>query len=227
MIIEGEGEYWCADHRCAVGPGFIVSFAPGNPHGLRSSQENSFAFYRITFVGTYTAGLFREVFAQQSKTGLLSESERVAELYARMLREAVESRPYHEDLLIQYVPVLLTTIRQGMQARGLPTRAQELWLKAKATMDAEFIEGISVADVAANCHCSTEHLSRSCRKLNVPTPSEYLIKLRMNHAAQLLRLKQDKLAVVAEQCGYANEYAFSKAFRRYFGRSPGAWRIDN
>jgi AraC-like DNA-binding protein len=55
-------------------------------------------------------------------------------------------------------------------------------------------------------------------------PIEYLARLRMQLAAERLRTSRQSLGQVAEAVGYESEAAFSRAFRRIVGVSPGAWR---
>lgn len=55
-------------------------------------------------------------------------------------------------------------------------------------------------------------------------PMHYLTLWRMHLAAQLLRDKHDSVAQVAIAVGYESEAAFSRAFKRQFGASPGGWR---
>ncbi len=56
------------------------------------------------------------------------------------------------------------------------------------------------------------------------TPMHYLTLLRMNKAASLLKLDGTKLLNIAEAVGYESETSFSKAFKRWVGVSPGAYR---
>lgn len=55
-------------------------------------------------------------------------------------------------------------------------------------------------------------------------PGRYLTVLRMRRAADALTRGEASLATIAAGVGYANEYAFSTAFRRIYGVSPGRWR---
>ncbi len=52
----------------------------------------------------------------------------------------------------------------------------------------------------------------------------YLTLWRMHLAAQLLREGHESVAQVAVAVGYESEAAFSRAFKRQFGASPGGWR---
>jgi AraC-like DNA-binding protein len=55
-------------------------------------------------------------------------------------------------------------------------------------------------------------------------PMQYLALWRMHMAAQSLREGHRSVAQVGASIGYESEAAFSRAFKRQFGESPGAWR---
>ena len=110
-----------------------------------------------------------------------------------------------------------------------------------ACLDLEGEETISVAervrraidnagtlsfDFAALCRelgYSREHVTRSFHAAYHRTPCQYFNLKRMNVA---LRLLMDGATVghVADELGFASPYAFSKAFKKYFGLSPEKYR---
>lgn len=55
-------------------------------------------------------------------------------------------------------------------------------------------------------------------------PMSYLTGWRLGHAARLLRETDAALANIAPKVGYSTEFAFSAAFRREYGVSPGRFR---
>jgi transcriptional regulator GlxA family with amidase domain len=55
-------------------------------------------------------------------------------------------------------------------------------------------------------------------------PMRYLTCYRLARAADRLRTSGESLVDIALQTGYASDVALSKAFKRYFGMSPGAFR---
>lgn len=55
-------------------------------------------------------------------------------------------------------------------------------------------------------------------------PGEYLFNWRMNLAKHFLSSKNELLSETAQKIGYKSEAAFSSAFKRHFGISPGRYR---
>jgi len=55
-------------------------------------------------------------------------------------------------------------------------------------------------------------------------PMQYLTQWRMQIAAGLLSRGSAKIAKVASEAGYDSEAAFSRAFKKFVGSSPGEWR---
>ncbi|PMQ16557.1 RCS-specific HTH-type transcriptional activator RclR [Janthinobacterium sp. AD80] len=82
----------------------------------------------------------------------------------------------------------------------------------------------TVAQLAAECHISRSVFARRFETtLGVP-PLRYATELRMRLAAQLLTHERVSIDVVARRLGYTSQAAFSRAFKRVIGKSPGACR---
>ena len=53
---------------------------------------------------------------------------------------------------------------------------------------------------------------------------QYLTRWRLQLAARLLEDGRATVSQAAATVGYQSEAAFTRAFKRYVGESPGAWR---
>jgi AraC-like DNA-binding protein len=82
----------------------------------------------------------------------------------------------------------------------------------------------SIAQLASDAGMSRSAFAERFSALVGETPMHYLTRLRMNKAAGLLKLNRAKLVNIAEAVGYESETAFNKAFKRWVGVSPGAYR---
>ena len=98
-------------------------------------------------------------------------------------------------------------------------------LLAKMT-EAELAEA-SLADLAAQVHCSERHFSRLFReKFGVPLRSRQ-IELRLQRAQQLLADPNAKVINVAHESGYRHLGLFNVMFKKRFGVTPSEWRQQN
>jgi AraC-like DNA-binding protein len=59
------------------------------------------------------------------------------------------------------------------------------------------------------------------------TPLEYVTEWRMQKAVSLLQRRDKKLVDVAQSIGYESDAAFSKAFKRVVGLTPGEYRRNS
>lgn len=96
--------------------------------------------------------------------------------------------------------------------------------RAISSLHAEPSRHWTVEDLAAQAGASRTVLGERFAKMVGAAPIEYLARLRMQLAAERLRTTRQTLGQVAEAVGYESEAAFSRAFRRIVGVSPGAWR---
>ena len=79
-------------------------------------------------------------------------------------------------------------------------------------LDIEQLAGI------ANMSASTFH--RNFKQITASSPIQYVKKLRLNHARELLLDQGLKVKQAAAQVGYDSPTQFSREFTRYFGQSP-------
>ncbi|MEM7060218.1 MAG: AraC family transcriptional regulator [Pseudomonadota bacterium] len=85
---------------------------------------------------------------------------------------------------------------------------------------------ISVEDLARHVAISRSHFSRRFRATTGQTPYQYILDLKLDHAATTLRVDQEtKVIDAANMVGFRNPARFAEAFRRRFGQSPRKWRL--
>jgi AraC-like DNA-binding protein len=95
--------------------------------------------------------------------------------------------------------------------------------KVREAIDVELVQGAMLESVAARLHMSAGAL-RSRLRQHGTTYSELLDRLRRDHAKRALRQTQVGVAELAHSLGFAHPPAFHRAFRRWFGVTPNAYR---
>lgn len=79
---------------------------------------------------------------------------------------------------------------------------------------------ISIEHLAEISNVSQSYLKKLFVKRFGVTPIKYIIQLKINYAADLLKTGIYTVSQVAEICGYNNVYFFSRQFKEYMGITP-------
>jgi AraC-like DNA-binding protein len=79
----------------------------------------------------------------------------------------------------------------------------------------------TVESLAESAGMSRSAFAARFKGLLGQTPLEYVTEWRMQKAMQLLEQRDRKLIDVARSVGYESDAAFSKAFKRVVGATPG------
>jgi AraC-like DNA-binding protein len=86
-------------------------------------------------------------------------------------------------------------------------------------------EPVRRADLARAAGVSEAHLQELFRAAAGVSPMEYVIRLRLRRAMDLLARTGLPVGQVAERCGFASPYYFARLFRRRLGVAPSGYRI--
>lgn len=156
----------------------------------------------------------------------------VAQLTKTILSQ-VRNREPLSMLALEDVSLLVSThlLQHYGNGKGIP-RAQpslESWQKIRTEeMLRSHLEGeIRIADLAIACQLSPSHFSRCFRQSFGTSVHQWLIKLRIDTAKNLLREPELNLAEVGFRSGFCDQAAFTRAFTTLEGTTPFRWRKLN
>ncbi len=100
------------------------------------------------------------------------------------------------------------------------------WQKRRAAeMIRERLDGnIRLSQLARECGLSVSHFTRAFRKSFGVSPYRWLLERRIDYAKALLLTSDLPIANIALQSGFSDQAAFTRAFGRIVGDSPGRWK---
>jgi AraC family transcriptional regulator len=116
--------------------------------------------------------------------------------------------------------------REGGKRDG--SRIAPRWLqRARDMIESRFLEALSLAEIAHEAGVHPVHLSREFHRYYDCTVSDFIRKLRIEHASRLLADTTTPLAEIALGCGFADQSHFSATFKREMGITPARFRLLN
>jgi AraC-like DNA-binding protein len=121
--------------------------------------------------------------------------------------------------------LVLSLLRQYGRPSSRPARRHALsWVAPYLSF--HIGEPLTVADMARRANLSPSRFSAVFRQHFGLSPHQYSLRLRVEHAQELLRTTDAPIKAIAASCGFADIHHFSRTFKRIVHQSPGAYRRE-
>lgn len=91
-------------------------------------------------------------------------------------------------------------------------------------IDRHYREPITIPQLLQVAHMSQSTLMRTFQRVFKRAPIDYLIRVRIQKACELLADQEQRITDVALACGFNDSNYFTRQFRRVSGRSPREYR---
>lgn len=97
-------------------------------------------------------------------------------------------------------------------------------MKIEEYLRANYQQDITLQEIADRFYLSREHISRKFKQEYHETITDYVMRIRMEKAKDLLANPNLKIYEIAYHIGYQNEKYFSKVYKKFFGVTPNEYR---
>ncbi|MGL6531350.1 AraC family transcriptional regulator [Aeromonas hydrophila] len=163
-----------------------------------------------------------DAFASHPRLGCTSQQATVL----RTIENLYAEQERHQDPLLSALLVeqLGFYLRRLLQKGEGQRRGERLALRLELLLKEALTEPWDIARMAGALHLSERQLYRLCQQHFALAPMALLQRLRLQRAALLLASRADSVKLLAELCGFKNEYHFSTAFKRQHGLAPSHYR---
>jgi len=232
FVAAGRGTLDLKGRRHDLLPGTVFAYGPGMPHTIRTDPRLRLRKYYVDFLGADAVARMQAARIPPGSIRRVTQPQEVGEIFDLLQQCGLAQSSHAAALCSQLVGLLLTKIAE----RGV--RPDESDRPGGATFE-RF--RLFLADgrqrftsVAAACRefgISPAYGCRLFRRFDTTSPYRFLLRQRMQLAAEMLSRRDrggDRPLVrdVAARLGFADQYQFSRAFKRVFGTSPARFQQE-
>ncbi len=150
---------------------------------------------------------------------------RAEQLAGDMEKELSEAQPGFEAALRAKLTELIIYLSRAYTASET-TEAHALLRVGNVigALENDFSRHWKIEELLRIAHMSRSNLMRVFRKATGQTPIEYLVRLRIQRAMELLRGTDLPITEIAMEVGFSDSNYFTRQFRKAAGETPSAFR---
>ncbi len=241
-VVKGRAEHTINGKTFIMSEGDYFLINRKDSHAYLSVSEEGFRIINCLFLPQFIdktlahAGTFREILDDYLvQFGYRKFSDRVTlqcyhdqdgfvgTLMQKMLSEYREKKPGYKEILRNcLISTLVCLLRNDTED---PEAGNEQITKyIKEYVAEHYTEPISLSELSKHLNFSLTHVSLTFKKDTAVSFRDYLIKVRMEKACQLLRTTKKTVTEISQLVGYADPAFFYRSFKKYLGLTPTEYR---
>ena len=224
-VARGVGALRLDGKRHHLEPGTIFSYGPGVRHDITSNAQSPFGKYFVTFSGRNAVPFLKSFKLLPGHAARVFPPNALATLFDELIQCGLSHGRGTAELCVKLLECLALKIA-GVNAplKSAKTLAFATYQQCRRHIEQNFLKLRTLEQVACECHVNKAYLCRLFRRHDIRSPYQYLLRLKMSHAAERLRLPGCLVKQAAEEIGFADPFHFSRVFRSVLGVSPAKFR---
>jgi len=212
-------------HRIIPGEAFLVNI-PGDHHYYYSDKDTHWEFIYLTFFENNLMPKWRELQKQCGHILKISIDSPVImqlnQIYEGAVKETITDKFIASSLVYTFVMECYRAVNASIYAP--PEQKPAPIVTAIRFIEKYYSEDIRLEDLACEVRLSKYHFARLFSKSVGLSPAQYIRKIRIEKAVQLLNQTEHSVEQIGRSVGFSNGNYFCKVFRKMVGTSPERFR---
>ncbi len=226
-VASGSGTLECEDggkYNIGAGQGFLI--LPGEKTTYQASEKDPWHYAWVGYCGTAAAAITHSV-GLDAKHRVFSAAD--AMLVWRVLADLQkETQQMGLNQLIGIGNLLrFLCLIAPVKNASKDEIGKQYCKKAQWYLEGRYDRDVSIEETAAFVGISRSYLYRIMMEEMGCSPKALLLKIRMEHALQLLKHTPLSMDDIAKRIGLRTGEQFNVCFRSFYGTTPGKYRSEN
>ncbi len=224
-VERGRGEVKLQERNFQLQPGRLFAYGPGVSHHITGHAGDPLVKYFVDFTGTEAKALLRAAGLGLGQATEVFPANALQPLFAELIQIGLQGRPSCSMLCAKLLECLALRIADARAPMtGAETLAFSTYQHCRSHVERHFLRLKTLEQIAAECHANNAYLCRLFRRYDQQSPYQYLLRLKMNRAAERLQSPGVLVKQVAEETGFQDPFHFSRVFKSVLGLSPEVFR---
>jgi len=221
FISRGHGTLKLEGQNYELIPGTVFSYGPGINHEIYNDNKEAFEKYFVNINGEKAAYFLEAELSKSGKVFHTSTPNALLQTFEELIQYGLDQTPWSDKLCSSLVETIVYKIASSAIKHGdSGTEAYATFKRCKNFIGVNYKKYRSMELAASDCAVSPAYLCRLFRKFDYQSPYQYILRLQMNYAANLLLDKYPQIQEIAFEMGFKNPQHFSRTFKNIMSVSP-------
>ncbi|HIY92954.1 AraC family transcriptional regulator [Companilactobacillus sp. HBUAS56275] len=227
-ILSGHGDFQIKGHTYHLSKNDCFIIPRGIPVSYFSDKNDPWEYIWIGLSGTQVDDYLRRSTLMDNYTLTLKKNSKFIDQFLHLSVLSHNSDLFPNDLLMlaeTYKLLYLLISEYPKQNNRISTKNQ-IFKQACQFIESNYDTDISINQLAENLDINRTYLHRIFKETIDKSPQNFILELRMKKSRLLLLNSNYGIAEISYSVGYKDPFNFSKAFHKFYGMSPSAFRHD-
>lgn len=230
VYLSGRGVHELNAVPYRVTRGYAYLLLPGDFHRYEMDADEKMIMYNLKLSKRRMPdGLIERLSACRHPHAVYLDEAVLLQMVSELslLSGLLGERPVDEGLCDNVIERILLLLCRALAAPSLSRERVPVTAgveKVMSYMEAHHHERITGQMLAEQLGLSTNYFGAYFKAHTGMTPVEYLTRVRLSHAAELLKSTREKVKTIARNTGFSSPEYFTRVFRDAFGVTPAQYR---
>lgn len=225
FVARGKGMLALNGKSLSLAPGCLFSYGPGVRHDIATDPSDPMTKYFVNFSGRTARRLLRKCHLLPGSTSRVLSVVEIQAIFDELIRNGIKGTRYSAEICARLLECLVLKIAESSSPTGgEESLAYMTYQHCRQHIGEHFPHLKTLQQIAQECHVDGAYLCRLFQRYDHQSPYQYLLRLRMNQAAEVLLRPGAMVKQVAEETGFSDPFHFSRVFKGIFGVSPADFR---
>ncbi|MES0885011.1 AraC family transcriptional regulator [Roseibium sp. SCP14] len=221
LTLSGEGWIRVGDREVAAEEACLAWLDTSRTYAHRATPGNHWSYVWIALSGATLDNFFMQLNLRAEP--VVDEMADLLPDFEGIIQQLASQHPLMDAHMNTQVAAILAKVFTK-RAGTPPLNEVDPVSKVIQQLRKDLSRNWDITAMAVVAGLSQSQLFRRFQAATETSPVSWLRRERMVQAEHLLTVSSENVSAVAQRCGYADPFHFSRDFKRHCGRSPTAFR---
>ena len=221
-IVSGELTVHFPTKAATLGSGHFLIFPPGCRYKYFHNDGTTIEYMWLHFTGSHVEETLEKyelcIFPKVNK---IEPDDAIVMRFQNIFNAFIKHDKFRENELSTLLERLMISLARRVSGEK---KHSNLLNKSIAYINSSYVEDLRIPDLAKMENLSVSRYNTLFRQVTGISPVEYIKKMRLASACELLSATDLPIKTVSAMVGYADPHFFSRLFKKSLGVSPAFYR---